>query len=142
MPLLLAVCAVLFGLFLMHGAPASAQGGCHGGPMGAMPTHAAPTADAAPAVMAHTAPPSAPGATTGTPKGGATVVVTPSGATCWATPVRERAPLTGWAQATLAVLPLLGAESGSLCAGSRRERWRGPPPGGRSLLLRVCVART
>ncbi|WP_405945099.1 hypothetical protein [Streptomyces sp. NBC_00932] len=27
---LAAVCAVLFGLFLMHGAPASAAGGCHG----------------------------------------------------------------------------------------------------------------
>ncbi|MER6924743.1 hypothetical protein ABT314_38445, partial [Streptomyces spiralis] len=27
---LLAVCAVLFGLFLMHGAPATAAEGCHG----------------------------------------------------------------------------------------------------------------
>ncbi|MEU2686591.1 hypothetical protein ABZ654_22460 [Streptomyces hygroscopicus] len=38
---LVAVCAVLLGLFLMHGAPATAAEGCHGG----MPSTTAPMPD-------------------------------------------------------------------------------------------------
>ncbi|MFJ2633446.1 hypothetical protein ACIO6U_16130 [Streptomyces sp. NPDC087422] len=139
-PRLLAVCAVLLGLFFMHGAPASASEGCHGAPMAmSMGT------DMGIARMSTTAPVAA--TTHSTPHvrpqaPAPHVAKTGSGGTCWATPVRARAPLTGWAQVAFAVPPLLGAGLAASGTAPSRDRRRAPPPGGRAILLRVCVART
>ncbi|MER5881898.1 hypothetical protein ABT119_38995 [Streptomyces sp. NPDC001910] len=125
---LFTLCAVLFGLFFMHGAPASAADGCHGATSaGSMAEpHALvavpPTSTRA---MAHQA-----SEVTGT-----------HGTTCVSTPVRDRTPLpTGSLPALVAVLAAaLVARPVFLGPTGRRGP---PPPGGRGLLLQVCVART
>ncbi|MET8950507.1 hypothetical protein ACWEO4_04730 [Streptomyces sp. NPDC004393] len=134
---LLAVCAVLFGLFLMHGAPTTAAEGCHG----AMPAMAAspPTGGHDPAAMTTAVPPahgSAPAVraadTSGMP-----------GMLCVSTPAQERTPLP--APGLLAVAGAGGlalwtpARLRAAAAGTGR---RGPPDCGRDLLLQVCIART
>ncbi|MCX5384093.1 hypothetical protein [Streptomyces sp. NBC_00083] len=142
------LCAVLFGLFSMHGAPASAAAGCHG-------EAALPAPMAVPPDMGH-APMSAPtDGTDGTAVAGVSAVraglpghrVAPvaAGATgelCVSTPARERLPLA--ATGLLALLGLVVLVGRGL-AGPRtalRAARRGPPLGGRGLLLQVCVART
>ncbi|MFD3931017.1 hypothetical protein [Streptomyces sp. NPDC058614] len=139
-PRLLALCAVLFGLFLMHGAPVNAVGGCHG--EGVMPApvsmpahsgHAAAQGEQAgvPAVSLTTA-------TTAT-----TAMTAMSGELCVSTPARDRLPLP--ATGLLAGLGLVGLVVWGL-AGRPSAMWgparRGPPSGGRDFLLQVCVART
>lgn len=124
------LCAVLLGLFLMHGGPAAADGGCHGamtapalvGHEPAMTEHA--TAD--PAAPAHPAPQ-------------ATAVT--NGSLCVSTPPRSVVLLP--ALALTAVLfagtsPLPGPARAGLFASRRR----GPPRSGRVLLLQVCITRT
>lgn len=126
---------MLLGLFFMHGAPASAGAGCHGAPMSA---EAAMTATQA----------AAPAAATASADHYAPSVAAPhhatatAGATCWATPARGKVALSGWAVAVLAVLPLLCAEPASRVPVRFGGGWRGPPSEGRTVLLRVCVART
>ncbi|MFE9875608.1 hypothetical protein [Streptomyces sp. NPDC005784] len=134
---LLAVCAVLFGLFLMHGTPATAAEGCHGAmhadtasPMtgghdAAAPTTTAPAAHGpGPAVRAAEAPGMA-------------------GAPCVSTPAHERTPLP--APGLLGVVgaavlaPWMLSRLRAAAGGTGR---RGPPAGGRDLLLQVCIART
>ncbi|MDJ0344917.1 hypothetical protein QMK19_30300 [Streptomyces sp. H10-C2] len=116
----------------MHGAPASAAEGCHG----AMPAHAGihenPHAmqSATVPVMTH------PGLQQ------ASVSAAMDGTTCVSTPARDTTPLT--TPGLLAVVAVLASLFlvGSHLAPNRTER-RGPaPPGGRSLLLQVCIART
>ena len=121
--------AVLLGLFLMHGGPAAADGGCHGTMPGtltaprmpaSMPAHAVPTAHGAKAV--------------------ARVDRAARGALCVATTSRSGVPLPPLTTAVLllaaAVLPpWLRPAYGDV-------RHRGPPAGGRDLLHQVCVART
>ncbi|WP_354637148.1 hypothetical protein [Kitasatospora camelliae] len=132
---LLAVCTLLLGLFLMHGAPVSA-GGCHDDMTQAV---------AAPGVAspheAHIA-----GASHAADRGPSAVPATTaahSSTACLSTPAHGRVTLA--APSLLAVLALaLLAGAGALgrvpgVAGLRR---RGPPHGGRSLLLQVCVSRT
>ncbi|WP_051926427.1 hypothetical protein [Streptomyces durhamensis] len=123
--------AVLLGLFLMHGGPAAADGGCHGamsdtavlqaapGTMTAHPVEASGTAGEKPTAHAGEA---------------------MRGALCLAIHPRSEIPLPPLAAVAL-VLP-----AGVLLPWARRAygdtRHRGPPAGGRSLLLQVCIART
>ncbi|MEU5313781.1 hypothetical protein [Streptomyces sp. NPDC021562] len=132
-----ALCAVLFGLFLMHGAPAAAAEGCHG----AMSTMAASPMTGAhhPAPLLATPAPAAHG--TG-PTVRAADASAMSGTLCVSTAAHERiqlpAPgLLGVAGAAVFApwVPALRVTAG----GTGR---RGPPGGGRDLLLQVCIART
>jgi hypothetical protein len=131
---LLAVCALLCGLFLMHGAPASAADGCHA----AWPT-AMTTAMTTPMTTAMTAKPmrSSPSAT---PSATATGSADAYGGHCVALQARERIALP-WPDAGAVPVLARTAPAVVLAAGGA-QRWRGPPSGGRELLLRVSVART
>ncbi|MGW6151707.1 hypothetical protein ACWFRM_01025 [Streptomyces sp. NPDC055144] len=131
---LLALCAVLLGLFLMHGAPANAAEGCHGAisaPAALSTEHAGTAMASTPSsVMTHAAAQQA------------SAMSVMGGAMCLSTPARDFTTLqvVGLMAvvAVLAVLPVVGRP----VALGRTGR-RGPPtPGGRSLLLQVCVART
>ncbi|MEU0603423.1 hypothetical protein ABZ484_35155 [Streptomyces sp. NPDC006393] len=136
---LLAVCAVLFGLFLMHGAPTTAAVGCHGGAMaGDSASFMASGQEAAPMPTAQAPGTHGPGAavrvagTSGTP-----------GVLCVSTPAQERVPLPApglLAVAGAGALALWTAAGLRAAVGGTGRR--GPPAGGRDLLLQVCVART
>ncbi|MCQ4081707.1 hypothetical protein NGB36_14090 [Streptomyces sp. RB6PN25] len=130
---LLAVCAVLVGLFLMHGAPSGAAGGCHGSmPVATMPmanmAHMAPVAHLSHAVAVHDeqAPRLSPAGV--------------HGGSCVSTPAHDPVPVG--AAGLSAVVTAAGWAVFGRRPGSGGVRWRGPPMGGRSLLSRVCVART
>lgn len=153
MPRALAVCGVLLGLFLMHGAPASAAQGCHGAALRMAPmTSAAPTADPETAAVAahggaHGNAPAeargkAPGEAHHAAQGEVHRQTRGEGGTCWATPARSKAPLAGWTAVGAAVPPLTGAGPTGRTPEALGGGWRGPPSGGRAVLLRVCVART
>lgn len=151
------VCAVLFGLFLMHGAPASAAGGCHGAlaPGAAQDSGAArtghPLHDAgsawstmpaghggsAMAPVAARQDAARPEATAGGASGAGN-----HGVVCVSTPARHPALLGPAGASGLAALALLAARgpAGRPPRPVRTGR-RGPPVSGRSVLLRVCVAR-
>ncbi|WP_328891994.1 hypothetical protein [Streptomyces sp. NBC_00316] len=131
---LLALCAVLLGLFLMHGAPATAAGGCHGEMTAPAAMHEAPTAVAmesmTPPVMAHS----------GAQQAADTAAM--HGALCVSTPARDKTPLPIGGLVAVAAILAAGYLAGRPWALGRTGR-RGPPPsGGRSLLLQVCIART
>jgi hypothetical protein len=134
---LLALCAVLLGLFLMHGAPASAADGCHG----AVPTtatahqghNAAAMTTAATAAMVHPVDPQIQ-ATDGAAMG--------HGAQCVSTPARDRLPLPAAGLVALAVAALTALSWADRPWSLARTGRRGPPAGGRGLLLQVCIART
>jgi hypothetical protein len=157
------VCAVLAGLMLMHGNPASAASGCHpgmtvsgamagagagigvgggtgvgqaggamaaGGPAGGSVMSGAPGTRAAhaPSTVHRTAVARA-GGDAGT-----------GGMSCVATPGRGGPHLAAPVLPAVGVPVLAGPPGRSpLPVGGGR---RGPPGGGRDLLLRVCVART
>jgi hypothetical protein len=130
---LLMVCAVLAGLFLMHGAPASAAEGCHGAMSAPTTMGGGTTAGMQPAghgAMAHP---------------GGVQAAAPSamhGEVCVSTAARERAPLPGGGLlAVVAVLAAVFLVSRPAVRG-RPGRGGRPPPGGRGLLLQVCIART
>ncbi|MFB7715788.1 hypothetical protein, partial [Streptomyces sp. NPDC056105] len=133
-----AVCAVVLGLFFMHGAPASAAEGCHGtmpaivaSPMTGghdatimTPVHAPAAHDPGPAVRA-AAPPGEPGAL------------------CVSTPAHERIPLPAPGMLTLAGTAALALWTLLRLRAAVGGTWRrGPPEGGRDLLMKVCIART
>lgn len=129
---LLALCAVLFGLFLMHGAPATAAEGCHSAMSATapMPDRHDVTAVTSALSMTHTGAQHASSASQ------------MDGTMCVSTPARDRTPLPS--ADPMAVVALLAA---SLLAGrplilGRTGRRGPPPPGGRNLLLQVCIART
>jgi len=136
---LLAVCALLFGLFAMHGLPASAADGCHTetSAAAAMPAMgggmAVPAADTA---AVHS----------GTVSAGAQLHAgsqATTGSLCVTALGRDRIALPVLALLAVAALwttagPVL---RGSVAAFLARRR-RGPPIAGRSLLNRVCVSRT
>ncbi|MEH0580479.1 MULTISPECIES: hypothetical protein [Streptomyces] len=133
---LLAVCAVLFGLFLMHGAPATAAYGCHGAMTAASPMTSGHDTAALPAAHAPA------GHTPGSAARAADVSGIP-GALCVSTPAHERTPLPVpglLAVAGAAVLALWTLTRLRAATGGRGRR--GPPDGGRDLLLQVCIART
>ncbi|MDF6045164.1 hypothetical protein LRD69_24045 [Streptomyces sp. JH14] len=141
---LIAVCVALLGLFLMHGAPASAAGGCHEG----MTAAAAPSAEHA----AHTGSGSAAAAAdtavvhhfeAAAPKEPAVAdsAAGVHGTSCVSTAPRVQIPLPAGALVLAIAITLLAA--GSLHAGWTLGRTgRRGPPGGRPLLLNVCIART
>ncbi|EST29957.1 hypothetical protein [Streptomyces roseochromogenus] len=148
---------VLLGLFLMHGGPAAAEGGCHGmmqatAAMGSPPARTpATTPSASSAAMAATAHAATPVSMAVRPSGhpeaaGGKAVVRADGTTgmrgalCLATTPRSEIPPPPIA-ATAFVLPAAVLLTWARPArdGTRR---RGPPTGGRPLLLQVCVART
>ena len=123
--------AVLLGLFLMHGGPAAADGGCHGGMANTAVTQTVPDT-----MAAH----SAEHSRTADDKATTRADETMRGALCLATPPRSAIPLPPLAVAAL-VLPaaVLSPRAPRAYMGTRR---RGPPTGGRELLLQACVART
>ncbi|MEV6948642.1 hypothetical protein AB0N07_43335 [Streptomyces sp. NPDC051172] len=123
--------AVLLGLFLMHGGPAAADGGCHGAMADTAVTQPAPTT-----MAAHSAGHSRTAGDKAAPRADETM----RGALCVATPPRSAIPLPPLAAAAL-VLPVaaLLPRAPRAYTGTRR---RGPPLGGRQLLLQACIART
>lgn len=139
MPRLLILCAVLLGLFLMHGAPATAAEGCHG----AMPA-ASPTAHGHdPAAMG------SPGAEAVASAPSPRRVQQVSGASsthgtlCVSTAARDLTPLpVGGALVAVVAVSAIGILANLPVPLVRTGRRGPPPPGGRSLLLTVCVART
>ncbi|MFJ9967456.1 hypothetical protein [Streptomyces avermitilis] len=144
---LLVLCAVLLGLFFMHGAPANAAEGCHGSTAMAVSPGMGHGEDVrmdgdAPHPLAVTAPGAsamAPSALT------AHGVAMPGmgGELCVSTPARERTPLP--ATGLLALLGLMTVVAWYLTGRSGvfgEPARRGPPICGRHLLLQVCVART
>ncbi|MFB6813511.1 hypothetical protein ACFCV8_03060 [Streptomyces sp. NPDC056347] len=125
---LFVLCAVLFGLFLMHGAPASAVEGCHDARAmaAAAPGAAQPGGHAAMA------------AEDGADRVAAAMPVA-GGESCVFTQSRDRVlPLL---MALGLVLLTAGVLTGRRAA-VRGPARRGPPRAGRQLLLQVCVART
>ncbi|GHJ41695.1 hypothetical protein [Streptomyces sp. TS71-3] len=142
---LIAVCAVLFGLFFMHGAPATAMEGCHGAvPVIAAPPaagghHAAAMVDTGAAMTGVDA--GAPGASAPAVRHAGTSGM--AGAPCLSTPAQERAPLPAPGQLAVAVaggLALWTPARPAAAAGDAGRRRR--PAGGRDLLRQVCIART
>ncbi|MFB7915604.1 hypothetical protein [Streptomyces sp. NPDC056061] len=126
---LLVLCAVLCGMFLMHGAPASAVEGCHDAmAMSAAPpvpvrAGTGPLAQADERGTVHAAP-DLPGAT---------------GESCVSTQARDRlVPLPAALGSVLLAAWFLPGRGGA----PRGPVRRGPPYAGRGLLLQVCVART
>ncbi|MEU0396938.1 hypothetical protein ABZ208_29930 [Streptomyces sp. NPDC006208] len=132
---LLAVCALLAGLFLMHGSPAAAEG-CHGDAAGA--ASPASMAVAPHHAMSTSALPVAGGST-----GPAVHADMPSPAyhaVCVSTPAHGPVLMPALAVLALvgtAAMWVLTGRTTGLSAARRRA-----PPGGRPLLLQVCIART
>lgn len=132
---LLAVCAVLFGLFLMHGSPASAAEGCHGSMPAPSPMPAGH--DASTMTTTHAPPRHQPGPALRAPAPGGM-----RGALCVATPAHERIPLSAPSLLAVAAVTVPAAWTTArlrVLGGSGR---RGPPAGGRDHLLQACIART
>ncbi|MFF2327247.1 MULTISPECIES: hypothetical protein [unclassified Streptomyces] len=126
---LLVLCALLGGLFLMHGAPASAAEGCHGAM--AMTSHA-------PVSMTtgggHRAVPDEQGAARA-----AAVMPGMKGDSCVSTPARDRLLPLLMALGLVVLAARVSAMRRTTVHGPAR---RGPPFAGRELLVQVCVART
>ncbi|GGS80551.1 hypothetical protein [Streptomyces cinerochromogenes] len=134
---LLAVCAVLVGLFLMHGSPVSAADGCHGSTHAPAPASMRAGHDASLTVTAHTPAAYLPGpvlkgpGTAGTP-----------GVLCVATVAHERIPLSAPGLLAVAALAVPPAWAPARLRAPGASGLRGPPTGGRDHLLRACIART
>ncbi|MEU2672995.1 hypothetical protein ABZ622_29880 [Streptomyces sp. NPDC007164] len=126
---LLVLCAVLLGLFLMHGAPASAADGCHD----AMAvTASAP--GSVPVSAGHFAERGEHG-----PVRASDAMSAMNGESCVFTHARDRVlPLLTALGLVLLAVPVLTGRRTAVRGPARR----GPPFAGRELLLQVCVART
>ncbi|MFF4339394.1 hypothetical protein ACFY00_05565 [Kitasatospora sp. NPDC001540] len=129
------LCALLLGLFLMHGSPASATG-CHPAQT-AHPAQAAQTAH--PAQTAQAAHPARHGPAADRPAVSTPLSHGSSASACVSTPARDRLPLPAPGPA-LPPAPPHPPLAGPSCTGAERGG-RAPPDGGRDLLLLVCVAR-
>ncbi|MFJ8991206.1 hypothetical protein ACIRQH_12595 [Streptomyces sp. NPDC102279] len=140
---LFTLCAVLLGLFFMHGAPATAAEGCHG----AMPAESMPqrhdlvamTATGSVdgmAMRSAVSPTSRPAVAHQTSDASGT-----HGTTCVSTPARDRTPLPTSTLAALVAVLAAALLARPVFLGSTGRRGP-PPPGGRRLLLQVCIART
>ncbi|WP_234341717.1 hypothetical protein [Streptomyces sp. NRRL S-646] len=130
-----AVCAVLFGLFLMHGSPASAAEGCHGAVLAAAPMpvgHAASQMTTAHAPAMHH-----PG-----PALQATGAAGMPGVLCVATPAHERIPPSAPGLLAVAAVTVPAAWTPARLGALGGSGLRGPPTGGRDHLLQACIART
>ncbi|GAA2332168.1 hypothetical protein [Streptomyces cuspidosporus] len=127
-----AVCAVVFGLFLMHGSPASAAEGCHSSMPASAPVAAGPGASST--TTAH--------ATASRHQDPALQATGMPGALCAAIPVPERMPLPvpGLLAVAAVTVPAAWTPAGLRALGG--SGLRGPPAGGRDHLLQACIART
>ncbi|MFE4797876.1 hypothetical protein ACFRFL_22980 [Streptomyces sp. NPDC056708] len=126
---LLVLCAVLCGLFLMHGAPASAAEGCHGAMAVTSDAPVSTTTGAG-----HTA-------LTGEHGTAHAAAVMPgmNGESCVSTHARDRLlPLLMALGLVVLAVWVLGRRRTAVRGPARR----GPPFAGRDLLLQVCIART
>ncbi|MFE7045554.1 hypothetical protein ACFU9X_40950 [Streptomyces atratus] len=133
---LLVLCAVLCGLFLMHGAPASAAEGCHG-KMAMTSDAPMPTTTGA----GHTSLTDAHSSLTDAHSTAQAAAAVPgmNGESCVSTHARDRLlPLL--MSLGLVVLAVWGL--GRRRTAVRGPARRGPPFAGRDLLLQVCIART
>ncbi|MFF4569478.1 hypothetical protein [Streptomyces sp. NPDC001410] len=128
---LLTLCAILLGLFLMHGSPATAVDGCHGRTDPAVVMHDGHESAAASAEPAGTQPATLRAADD----------MAPHGTLCVATPAEQRIPLPVAPLAALFALAALGTWAVHRAWRPGGTGRRGPP-GGRRLLLQVCIART
>ncbi|GAB1333273.1 hypothetical protein [Streptomyces sennicomposti] len=133
---LLAVCAVLLGLFLMHGSPASAAEGCHGSMSASAPMPAG--RDGSPMSTAHAPATHHPGPVRALQAAGASGM---AGALCVATPAHERIPLPAPGLLAVAVT-VLAAWTPARLRALGGSGLRGPPASGRDHLLKACIART
>ncbi|MGV4985298.1 hypothetical protein ACVB8X_21930 [Streptomyces sp. NRAIS4] len=160
--------AVLLGLFLMHGGPAAAGGGCHGGMRDTAVLQSGPVHDvmgaaraeqsmvAHPAeqpmavhpveqsTVAHPADSSLPSVHSMAADTKATAHAYADGAMpgmlCLATTPRSEIPPPPVAAAAFALAAVVLLPWARRAYGGSRRR--GPPAGGRPLLLQVCIART
>ncbi len=128
---LLAVCAMVFALFLMHGMPTAAAGGCHAAMAARTPMPQSPP----PVKVSHAGTQAAGHFADASHMTAAGL----NGTLCVATPAHQRpsAPV-----GAAAVVGFAGCEPPGRRFAAGGTRWRGPPGGGRGVLLRVCVART
>lgn len=131
---LVAVCAVLAGLFFMHGLPAQH---CSGGVEGSAPMMTYPATVAAAVVDPGKA------ASDMAPSANRSLTQSASGAVCVSTP-----PPPGWA-GLLALLLGIGALGLAIVLRSLEtvtrpgnQRLRAPPLAGPALLMNLCVSRT
>lgn len=131
---LLALCAVLFGLFLMHGSPASAAEGCHG----SMPAPLTAGHEASPMTTAHAPATHHPGPAVVQAAGTAGM----PGAQCVATPAHEWIPLPAPGLLAVAAITVPAAWTPARPGAPGGNGLRGPPAGGRDHLLQACIART
>ncbi|MFD7341282.1 hypothetical protein ACFV98_35670 [Streptomyces violascens] len=132
---LLAVCAVLFGLFLMHGSPASAAEGCHGFMSAPAPMPAGHAAS--PMTTAHEPATHHPGLALR-----AAGAAGMAGALCVATSAHERIPLPAPGLLAVAAVTVAAAWTpAQLGALGGSGGLRGPPTDGRDHLLQACIAR-
>ncbi len=130
---LLLLCAVMLGIFLMHGAPSAATGGCHeaaGGSVLLTGHH--------PAAMTAVPDPPAPSGSAAHPVSASQ----PDGSLCVSTAARERGRLPVAGLLALVLFFVAGRVAGFGPAGAPLRGRRGPPRYGRELLLQVCIART
>ncbi|MFI5750426.1 hypothetical protein [Streptomyces sp. NPDC051644] len=126
---LLVLCAVLCGLFLMHGAPASAAEGCHGGVAVTSDPPMSMTTGAGHTAMAEEH---------GTARAAAAMPGM-NGESCVSTHARDRLlPLLIALGLVVLAVWVLGRRRTAVRGPARR----GPPFAGRDLLLQVCIART
>ena len=154
---LLALCAVLLGLFLMHGSPTAAAGGCHSG-MGMAQTGGMDVAPGGGVNMAPAAPSphdihasamawtgaeaqAVQGRGAEAPQVKAMDDGDPHGALCVAAPVQKQHPLPLAPLVCVLAIAVLAAWAVHRARSAGGTRRRGPP-GGRDLLLQVCIART
>ncbi|MEU1592622.1 hypothetical protein ABZ468_07100 [Streptomyces sp. NPDC005708] len=128
-----ALCAVLVGLFLMHGAPTAAADGCHGQMRATLPTY---DAHASSMASAH-AMPAEPDDAQAEPADD----MRSHGDLCVAIPAQNQIPLPT-APLVAVVTPTVLAAWILQRAWSPGGTGRRGPPGGRDLLLQVCIART
>ncbi|PBC78507.1 hypothetical protein BX265_3279 [Streptomyces sp. TLI_235] len=143
--------AVLLGLFLMHGNPASAAGSCHGDGRPGRPAASAHAAMPAPSMrpvpMRPVPMPAVPTHRTGsagpTTGGPAVRAAQPYGTAwhCVSTQARGGAPLPAPGPAPLAGDGAIADPGGPGALPAAGASGRAPPAGGRGLLLKVCVAR-
>ncbi|MFJ7948763.1 hypothetical protein ACIQ6K_34805 [Streptomyces sp. NPDC096354] len=135
---LLAVCAVLLGLFFMHGAPATAAEGCHGTMTASAASLMTGGHDATMTTTVHAPASHGPGSTVR-----ATDASGMPGTLCVSTPAHERIPLPAPGMLAVAGAAVLALRTVlRLRAAFGGTGRRGPPEGGRDLLLKVCTART
>ncbi|MEV4741933.1 hypothetical protein [Streptomyces sp. NPDC049555] len=141
---LTAVCVVLFGLFLMHGAPASAATGCHTAMEERHVTAPAGHAGHGEHGMTAAIPPAA--SRSSAPHMAAHMDVQAisgeHGTQCVATAARDRLPLpTIWLLAAVVSGGLAGWALVQRHPAAGSVGRRGPPGRGREVLLSKCVAR-